>query len=131
MVALTGRASDITRLLVEAKSDKEIAYELNLSPGTIKVYLTRLYGRLGISACMAGSPRVALAMMHARGEVSCESLELSPSVRSKAREAKLSASLVRSIREDARSLRLVARDCDVSSTTIARAKHGRTYRWVK
>ncbi|MFH5186198.1 response regulator transcription factor [Paenibacillus sp. TAB 01] len=38
------------RLLVRGASNKEIAQELSLSLGTVKVYLSRIYAKLGVTS---------------------------------------------------------------------------------
>jgi DNA-binding NarL/FixJ family response regulator len=44
---LTGRDIDMLRMLVGGRSNKEIARELGLQEVTVKVNLTRIFGRLG------------------------------------------------------------------------------------
>ena len=46
---LTPRQREILGLLVEGKSNKEIARELDLAPGTIKVHLAALFRNLGVA----------------------------------------------------------------------------------
>ena len=46
---LTPRQWQVLRMLVEGKSNKEIARALNLGPGTIKVHLTAIFRNLGVS----------------------------------------------------------------------------------
>ena len=45
---LTPREKQIVDLVSQAKLNKEIAYELHLSEGTIKEYLNKVYRKLGI-----------------------------------------------------------------------------------
>lgn len=45
---LTPREKQIVGLVSQAKLNKEIAYELHLSEGTIKEYLNRVYQKLGV-----------------------------------------------------------------------------------
>ena len=44
---MTPRELQIARLVRQAKLNKEIAYELRLTEGTIKEYLNRIYKKLG------------------------------------------------------------------------------------
>jgi DNA-binding NarL/FixJ family response regulator len=46
--ALSFRERQIVRLIQEAKANKEIAYELHLSEGTIKEYLNRIFRKLDV-----------------------------------------------------------------------------------
>jgi len=43
------REMDVLRLLAQAMPNKKIARALNLSPETVKWYLSRLYGKLQVS----------------------------------------------------------------------------------
>ena len=45
---LTPREKQIVDLISRAKLNKEIAYELHLSEGTIKEYLNKVYRKLGL-----------------------------------------------------------------------------------
>jgi len=45
---LTFREKQIAQMVSEAKLNKEIAYELHLSEGTIKEYLHRIFRKLGV-----------------------------------------------------------------------------------
>ena len=45
---LTPREKQIVDLISQAKLNKEIAYELHLSEGTIKEYLNKVYRKLGV-----------------------------------------------------------------------------------
>jgi len=45
---LTFRERQIIQMVYEAKLNKEIAYELHLSEGTIKEYLHRIFRKLGV-----------------------------------------------------------------------------------
>jgi DNA-binding NarL/FixJ family response regulator len=45
---LTPREKQIVDLVSQAKLNKEIAYELHLSEGTIKEYLNKVYRKLGV-----------------------------------------------------------------------------------
>jgi len=47
---LTGRELEILRLLAQGYSPREIAQELYLTPGTVKFYNQRIYGRLGVNS---------------------------------------------------------------------------------
>jgi DNA-binding NarL/FixJ family response regulator len=44
---LTNRQEDVMRLMAEGRSNKEIAVELSLTAGTVKVHLSRIYKILG------------------------------------------------------------------------------------
>lgn len=46
-IALTPRQSQLVRLVAEGRKNKEIASELSITEGTVKVYLSRLYEKLG------------------------------------------------------------------------------------
>ena len=48
--SLTARQQQLWWLLAEGKSNKEIAYELGLSEGTVKQHLVALYRKLGVSS---------------------------------------------------------------------------------
>ena len=56
---LTPREVDIIRLVAEGKTNKIIAFELHLSEGTVKVYLSRVYAKLDIKT---GNNKVGLAL---------------------------------------------------------------------
>ena len=45
---LTKKEKDIAHLILEGKSDKEIAAELGISPGTVAVHNKKIYRKLGI-----------------------------------------------------------------------------------
>jgi len=45
---LTGREADLVSLLAQGKKNKEIAYLLGIQEGTVKVYLSRLFQKLGV-----------------------------------------------------------------------------------
>jgi DNA-binding NarL/FixJ family response regulator len=45
---LTGREGDLVALLAQGKKNKEIAYLLGIREGTVKVYLSRLFQKLGV-----------------------------------------------------------------------------------
>jgi len=47
---LTRSEEALVRLLVRGASNKEIAQELSLSLGTVKVYLSRIYAKLGVTS---------------------------------------------------------------------------------
>lgn len=57
---LTPRQSQVLNLVVEGKSNKEIARHLNLAEGTIKVHMSALFRGLGVSS------RAAAAALGAR-----------------------------------------------------------------
>lgn len=46
--ALSFRERQIAALVWDAKANKEIAYELHLTEGTVKEYLNHIYAKLGI-----------------------------------------------------------------------------------
>jgi len=45
---LSSREKQVVKLIQQAKLNKEIAYELNLTEGTIKEYLNRIFRKLGV-----------------------------------------------------------------------------------
>jgi DNA-binding NarL/FixJ family response regulator len=44
------RLMEATRLVCEGHANKEIAYRMNLTEGTVKVYLSEIYHRLGVGS---------------------------------------------------------------------------------
>jgi DNA-binding NarL/FixJ family response regulator len=48
-VKLTKRERQLASLLAQGLKNKEIAYRLGITEGTVKVYLSRLYGKLGVN----------------------------------------------------------------------------------
>jgi DNA-binding NarL/FixJ family response regulator len=48
-VKLTRRERQLSSLLAQGLKNKEIAYRLGITEGTVKVYLSRLYGKLGVN----------------------------------------------------------------------------------
>jgi DNA-binding NarL/FixJ family response regulator len=46
-MTLTPRQRQVLSLMAEGKTTREIAYELGLSPFTVKNYIERIYERLG------------------------------------------------------------------------------------
>lgn len=46
---LSFRERQVVHLVCKAKQNKEIAYELHLTEGTIKEYLNRIFRKLGVS----------------------------------------------------------------------------------
>jgi DNA-binding CsgD family transcriptional regulator len=48
MVALTKRESQLVALLSQGLKNKEIASTLQISEGTVKVYLSRLFQKVGV-----------------------------------------------------------------------------------
>jgi DNA-binding NarL/FixJ family response regulator len=52
---LTSREIDLLRLLYHGLSNKEIASSLRISAETVKVYLTRLYDKVGVPSRWAAS----------------------------------------------------------------------------
>src|SRR6185437_9183301 len=47
-VHLTFRESQVAHLVRQAKSNKEIAYELHLAEGTVKEYMNRIFHKLNV-----------------------------------------------------------------------------------
>jgi len=62
---LTPREGDVVALLGLGLRNKDLARELNITPGTVKVYLSRLYQKLGVT-------RYELAVYGLRNLVHCE-----------------------------------------------------------
>jgi DNA-binding NarL/FixJ family response regulator len=48
-IALTQRDRQIATMLVQGLSNKELAYHFGLTEGTVKVYLSRLFQKVGVS----------------------------------------------------------------------------------
>jgi DNA-binding NarL/FixJ family response regulator len=63
----------LIRLLMAANQNKEIAYQMNIAEGTVKVMVTRIYAKLGFKMC--GQPRIRLAQW---GEANKHLLTLAP-----------------------------------------------------
>ncbi len=57
---LTFRQNQIVDLVIEAKLNKEIAFELHLTEGTVKEYMNRIFHKLGVRS------RVELAVWGCR-----------------------------------------------------------------
>jgi DNA-binding NarL/FixJ family response regulator len=49
-VALTAREFDVVRLVVEGRSNDEIAGDLDISPKTVETHLRRIFERLGVAS---------------------------------------------------------------------------------
>ena len=47
-MTLTPRQRQVLSLMADGKTTREIAYELGLSPFTVKNYIERIYERLGV-----------------------------------------------------------------------------------
>ncbi len=47
---LSLREKQVVQLVTEAKANKEIAYELHLTEGTIKIYVSNIFKKLNISS---------------------------------------------------------------------------------
>ena len=62
MQKLTFRENQICELLAQGHTDKEIADRLPISIGTVRVYVTNVYQKMGITNSW-GNPRVRLAVM--------------------------------------------------------------------
>jgi DNA-binding NarL/FixJ family response regulator len=50
MSLLTRRMRQILELLVQGKSEKEVASDLGVSPHTVHIHVTRMYSRLGVNS---------------------------------------------------------------------------------
>ena len=61
---LTAREIDVLNLLARGYHNGAIAEALFLSPGTVKVYLSRIYAKYGIDT--KHNPRVAIALRFAK-----------------------------------------------------------------
>jgi len=62
---LTGRESQIARLVGEGLSNKEVARQLDVSTGTVKVHLHRIYQKLAIrNRTMLALTMLALLATH-------------------------------------------------------------------
>ncbi len=48
-IQLSRRERQITGLVLEGLANKEIAWQLGLTPGTVKVYLSRLFDKVGVA----------------------------------------------------------------------------------
>jgi two-component system nitrate/nitrite response regulator NarL len=46
---LTPRERQLVAMLAQGLSNKELAYRIGITPGTVKVYLSRLYRKVGVS----------------------------------------------------------------------------------
>ena len=66
---LTDREREIVELVSQGLSNKEIGRELELSPGTVKIHLHRMYQKLAVQN------RTALAVRSARTDESAEDTE--------------------------------------------------------
>lgn len=64
VLALTSRQRDVLSLLVQGLSNKEIARELHISAGTIKIHLAALYRVLGVRNRQAAAVAGARFMSH-------------------------------------------------------------------
>ncbi|MBZ5584954.1 MAG: LuxR C-terminal-related transcriptional regulator [Acidobacteriia bacterium] len=47
--ALSSRERQVVALIQQAKSNKEIAYELSLTVGTVKEYIYHIFRKIGVS----------------------------------------------------------------------------------
>ena len=57
---LTRRQTQLVQLIQQGFNNKEIAEQLDLTPGTVKTYLSMLYVKLGVKH---GNPRYGLFVM--------------------------------------------------------------------
>ena len=64
-VAPSRREQQIIALVQQAKSNKQIAFELQLTEGTIKEYLHRIFRKLNVSS------RTELALRSYRESITC------------------------------------------------------------
>ncbi len=48
-VRLSPREQQLARLVTEGQQNKEIAYQLGITEGTVKVYMSHLFAKLGVS----------------------------------------------------------------------------------
>ena len=64
---MTGRELDILRLLERDLTNKEIARELVITPGTVKAHTTNLYRKLGVE-----HRRAAVALARSLGLLAAE-----------------------------------------------------------
>lgn len=64
--ALTGRQQEVLNLIVQGRSNKEIARILRLGEGTVKVHVAALFGKLGVrrrsAVAVAGARFIAAAV---------------------------------------------------------------------
>ena len=63
MTSLSRRELDVVRLIAAAKSNRQIAKDLDLAEGTIKAYLDRIFKKTG------QANRTALAVWWERGQM--------------------------------------------------------------
>ncbi|MDG0795163.1 response regulator transcription factor [Cohnella ginsengisoli] len=49
VVALTSREVDILRLMGEGLSNKQIAFQLSITEGTVKTHVINVYGKLQVN----------------------------------------------------------------------------------
>jgi DNA-binding CsgD family transcriptional regulator len=68
---LSNREKQVVELIVQAKLNKEIAHEMQISEGTVKEYLYRIYRKVG------ATNRTGLAMWAVRGETMKKQKKLS------------------------------------------------------
>src|SRR5258708_20813960 len=64
--ALSSRQREVLNLIVQGRSNKEIARALKLAEGTVKIHVAALFRKLGIkrrsAAAVAGAPLIADAL---------------------------------------------------------------------
>lgn len=49
---LSQREEEVMQLLIQGQTRRQIAYTLGISPHTVNVYVSRIYGKLGVN-CVA------------------------------------------------------------------------------
>jgi len=67
--ALSPREKQLVRLLMQAKANKQIAFELHLTTGTVKVYFADIFAKLG----MGNRTEVAMWGVSHPGDISLPS----------------------------------------------------------
>src|SRR6266516_2367411 len=81
---LTVRQREVLNLIMQGRSNKEIARILKLGPGTVKVHVSALFGKLGINrraAAAVAGVRLISAAVERSGSDSRPGVERSSSAR--------------------------------------------------